>query len=54
MHRRKAMLLDVGEGTERHQRRRELEKPVMGIGVMGLARVTRFEKSIITLAAMST
>lgn len=48
------MLLGVGEGTQRHQRRRELEKPVMGIRVMGLARVTRSEKSIIILAARST
>lgn len=54
VHRRRAMLLGVGEGTQRHQWRRELEKPVMGIRVMGLARVTRSEKSIIILAARST
>lgn len=48
-------LLGVGEGTRGHQQRRELEKPVVGIRVAGLARVARSERAIIiALAATST
>lgn len=48
-------LLGVGEGTHSHQQRRELEKPVVGVRVAGLARVTRSERAIIVaLAAMGT
>lgn len=59
VHRRKTMLLGilllgVEEGAHRHQPRGELEKPVVGIRVTALGRVTRSKRAIITLAAVST